>query len=171
MYPRVQGAVCGGAVPMSITCRALPGKACSNALEPSPTMGLTPPPRLWQLRYLICGAIGTAQHPVSLTLVLNPVAFVLVTVPEGIAQYPQPEPGGYGDSDWLLRLGSACTTRAKAKIGPEQMACELLPCQGWLGRASDRRGHVCPPPWQDPLSRACWALCRTSSTCATRNRK
>lgn len=36
--------------------------------------------------------------------------------------------------------------RAKAEIGPEQMVCELLPCQGWLRRAGDRRGHVCMHP-------------------------
>lgn len=38
--------------------------------------------------YLVCGAISTEQHPMSLTLVSNPVTFVLVTIPEGTAQDP-----------------------------------------------------------------------------------
>lgn len=29
---------------------------------------------------LVCGAISTEQHPMSLTLVSNPVTFVLVTI-------------------------------------------------------------------------------------------
>lgn len=32
-------------------------------------------------RYLVGGAVSTEQHPVPLTLVLDPVAFVLVTIP------------------------------------------------------------------------------------------
>lgn len=32
-------------------------------------------------RYLVGGAVGTEQHPVPLTLVPDPVAFVLVAVP------------------------------------------------------------------------------------------
>lgn len=68
--------------------------------------------------YLIGGAVRTPQHPVPLTLVPNPVAIILVTVPEGQTQRLLSgggEPGGGADSDQPLRPGSARTTGLRQK--------------------------------------------------------
>lgn len=53
------------------------------AWEPHPKNapgGVDTPEGPW---YLVGGAVGTAEHPVPLTLVPDPVAFIRVTIPEG----------------------------------------------------------------------------------------
>lgn len=68
--------------------------------------------------YLVGGAVCTPQHPVPLTLVSNPVAIIVVTVPEGQTQRllsDRGEPGGGADSDRPLQPGSARTTGLRQK--------------------------------------------------------
>lgn len=94
-------------------------------------------PGRW-VQYLIDGAVRMAQCPMALALVPDPVALVLISVPEGQTRRllsGWEGPGGCvthtGSSDW----GSARTPGTKAKIGPEQMAQAVaLPGPGQRGR-------------------------------------
>lgn len=89
-------------------------------------------------RYLVGGAVGTAQHPVPLTLIPDPVAFVLVTVPgdtdTGCSQTAEGQVAALTQSRSSGR-GSARATGPEAKMGPSRWH-ELVPCQGllWTGR-------------------------------------
>ena len=90
-----------------------------------PQQGPREPSVLPRSQYLVGGAVSTAEHPMPLTPVLDPVAFILVTIPGdtnmGCSQTGESQVVALTQTHSSDR-GSACATRPEAKIGPEQMA-------------------------------------------------